>query len=229
MVNVFAVKMTKPLSADLFMRLADDLPNDRRERLRRFRRDEDAQRTLLADILIRYLIRMRLGISMTRASFQSNEFGKPFLEGRSDFHFNLTHSGHWIAAAVHDRPVGIDVERIRAIDLSIASRYFTREECDSIFNMPETLRLERFYEIWACKESYVKAEGRGLSIPLQSFSVRFQGELPYLQTQPSSVQRALRLYAMEGHRMAVCAETDLFPQWPTEWTSEELAASYLVQ
>ncbi len=44
-------------------------------------------------------------------------------------------------------------------------------EYETLLNQPDEMRLKYFYMIWTLKESYIKAEGKGLSIPLNSFSI----------------------------------------------------------
>ena len=70
--------------------------------------------------------------------------------------------------------MGIDVEMIKPIDFKIAERFFSRDEYISLINQPEEIKLMYFYMIWTLKESYIKTEGKGLSIPLNSFIIRIE-------------------------------------------------------
>lgn len=53
--------------------------------------------------------------------------------------------------------------------MKMAKRFFTVEEAE--FINKSTDRNSAFFEIWTKKESFVKAVGKGLAIPLNSFSV----------------------------------------------------------
>ena len=87
--------------------------------------------------------------------------------------FNLTHTEGLIACAVvleHD--VGVDVEDMerKAITPGLAERFFSGREVEDLCNLPEPEKRDRFYDYWTLKESYIKARGMGLSIPLEQFS-----------------------------------------------------------
>ena len=119
---------------------------------------------------MRIAIHQDLNIENDNIVFGTNSYGKPFLENNKDYHFNISHTHNMIAAAVSNNPVGVDVEKVREIDLGIAKRFFT--ECE--LNYIEKYRnrtYERFFEIWTKKEAYIKYTGKGLSIPLNSFDV----------------------------------------------------------
>jgi 4'-phosphopantetheinyl transferase len=109
--------------------------------------------------------------------FSYNDFGKPCLAdpARSNrLGFNLSHSGELIRIAVAiDRDVGIDVEVVDDSVLidSVAKRFFSPGEIARLEALPESLRRAGFFSCWTRKEAYVKARGKGLSLPLASFDV----------------------------------------------------------
>ena len=69
------------------------------------------------------------------------------------------------------RDVGVDVERTdRSVELSISRRFFAPSEADFLDRCPERQQQDCFFDIWTLKEAFIKARGRGLSIPLDAFS-----------------------------------------------------------
>ncbi|HZJ82440.1 MAG TPA: hypothetical protein VFD57_01375 [Clostridia bacterium] len=42
--------------------------------------------------------------------------------------FNVPHSGNWGVCVEANNPVGMDIERIKAVDFNIAKRFFTKKE-----------------------------------------------------------------------------------------------------
>ncbi|MCL6449206.1 MAG: 4'-phosphopantetheinyl transferase superfamily protein [Armatimonadetes bacterium] len=62
--------------------------------------------------------------------------------------------------------------------LDIAGKFFSPSEAKDIITLPEKARQERFYDYWTLKESYLKARGMGLSIPLNQFSLQIKPDVP---------------------------------------------------
>ena len=93
--------------------------------------------------------------------------GKPYLPGYPGLHFNLSHSGPWGVCALSKAPVGVDVELVRPLRYDLARRFFTPGEQAWLRGRPEG----EFFRLWTRKESFLKALGKGLTLPLDSFSV----------------------------------------------------------
>lgn len=174
MFETYILEIDRNIEKDDFDRLLSSVSKKQKERISQFHRFEDAQRTLLGDVLARYAICKKLGIRNRDLVFEKNEYGKPLLLKPSGIHFNISHSGNWVVCAVDSNVVGIDIEIIRKIDFKIAERFFSRDEYLSLINQPKKTKLKYFYMIWTLKESYIKAEGKGLSIPLNSFTIRME-------------------------------------------------------
>lgn len=111
-----------------FDKLITYISVEKRERISRFHRYEDTQRTLFADILVRYLLCKRLGIKNKELIFGVNEYGKPFLINNTNIQYNISHLSKWVACSIDKHPVGIDIEGIKPIDISVAKRFFSKEE-----------------------------------------------------------------------------------------------------
>ena len=107
-----------------------------------------------------------------------NEFGKPYHKNYPDIHYNISHTKGVIVCVVSNKPIGVDIERIKKVNHRIVKRFFTVNEQNYIFSNKEK-QDERFIEIWTKKESYVKWIGKGMEIPFDSFDVMTM-ELPNL-------------------------------------------------
>src|SRR6185436_18685723 len=91
-------------------------------------------------------------------------------------HFNLTNTRGLVACAVSvaHAEVGVDAEALdrSGETVAIADRYFSTEEVRALRALPESAQRQRFFAYWTLKESYIKARGLGLRLPLDQFSFR---------------------------------------------------------
>lgn len=94
-----------------------------------------------------------------------NEVGKPCFSGGPDF--NISHSGDWVAGIRSFKgKVGVDIEQIRPIDIDIFTRQFTPGERQKMKEAAQPTHA--FFEAWTGKEAVMKADGRGMRIPLHA-------------------------------------------------------------
>ena len=77
----------------------------------------------------------------------------------------------------------------------LAQRFFAAAECEYLRGLPPSLLREAFFRIWTLKEAYIKAEGKGLSIPLDSFHFQFSQQDPAEVTLKSVRVRLLYNHA----------------------------------
>ena len=165
------------VSASELRAFEDTLAVDERARAERFyfqkhREHFIAGRGLLRNVLSRYLDR-----EPDQLRFRYNAYGKPSLTeetGAEGLCFNLSHS-HEMAlyALTRGREIGVDIEYFRP-DVEVeklAERFFSPREAAVLRALPEQLWKEGFFNCWTRKEAYIKAEGRGMSIPLSAFDV----------------------------------------------------------
>lgn len=197
------------------------ISNEKKSQLLKINRKEEAHRKLLADILLRVLITQRLKIGNSAIEFEYNRFGKPFLKGNNTFHFNISHSGNWIICVVDSELVGIDIEQMKSIDLEIAKRFFSNEEVKFLFKANKQDQLERFYDLWTLKESYLKAIGVGLSKSLRAFSISLSNcgsqftltDLHSQSDQCSESQYWFKQYCLDpGYKLSVCCKSNEFAE-----------------
>jgi 4'-phosphopantetheinyl transferase len=153
------------------------LSDDERQRAARFLLQRHRDRFIVARAALRDVLARYLGVRPEELAFRYARHGKPSLETEAGSHwlrFNLTHS-HDLAlvALARDRELGVDVEHLhRQVEAErIAERFFSPREAAVLLDLPAGMRHEAFFACWTRKEAYVKAQGGGLTIPLDRFHV----------------------------------------------------------
>jgi 4'-phosphopantetheinyl transferase len=181
----------------------------------------DRRRYLVARALVRTILSRYISIDPAALIFSTNAYGKPHLDETqsklSNLTFNLSHTQGLIALAITKTlAIGVDVESVctRPNPFGIAENYFSPDEITDFNRVSPEQKTTRFYEVWTLKESYVKARGLGLSIPLDKFSFRLQGENEIaFSTTPelSDDSRRWRFWQLQvgpQHLLAICSEND---------------------
>ena len=134
------------------------------------------------------------------------------------FQINKNNSGSKIVCAIDTKEVGIDVEKIEDIDLEIGKRFFAMDEYQLIQSQKKDEKLKFFFKIWTLKEAYVKAEGKGLSIPLDSFS--FEYNQGHFSVRDNALYHCFQ-YDLEGYIMSICSQAKKINRYETinvtEW------------
>ena len=109
--------------------------------------------------------------------FGIENYGKPVVAGpqQAKRPFNVTHTDGLVMCCVGDanhQTVGLDVERLcRRTDTSLADRYFSKPEIAFLNRCRnDESRRRTFLKIWTLKESFIKAIGTGLTMPLADFA-----------------------------------------------------------
>lgn len=137
------------------------------EKIRKFRRWQDAQASLLGKLLISEALTD--GDLSILNYIEFNSYGRPFIKSHPDF--NISHSGNYVVLVMDNSSrVGIDVEEIKAINPLEFRSQMTNFEWENIIQSKDSLHA--FYLYWTQKESVIKAYGKGLSTPLSSFEIR---------------------------------------------------------
>lgn len=178
-VHLWRWRLDQPLPA------LTGLAADEQLRADRFRFDHDRQSFVAARSGMRQILGRYLNQDAAAIEFAYGSHGKPFLADGA-IEFNLSHSGDWALLAVtHDRPVGVDIERIKPMPEleKLTARFLMAAEHERIVSLPEADRLLAFFRTWTCKEAYLKATGEGLG-QLKSLEVAVQPGLPVQLLSP---------------------------------------------
>ncbi|HEY0819357.1 MAG TPA: 4'-phosphopantetheinyl transferase superfamily protein [Rhizobacter sp.] len=194
---------------------------DERARGDRFYFERDRARYRVTRALVRSVLSRYAPIAPQDWRFDATTYGQPLIvnpepEAQS-LAFNLTHTSDLVVLAVtRQRAIGVDTENItRGALLDVADRFFAPSECEHLWALPSEQHTTRFFELWTLKESYIKARGMGLSIPLHKFAFDLRepgavslATLPELQ-DPAERWALRHLWATPEHPVALCVDRSL--------------------
>lgn len=160
---------------DSFNELVELVYPNRKNAVLRLKNKKAAIMSLATGLLLQDIAEKECGISAKELKISTNDNGKPYIDGYGDFHFNISHSDSMLVIAYGDCELGIDVEKLKENDITVAKRCFTKEEYEYIIGDISldchTKPQDRFCKIWTMKEAYLKYKGTGISVPLNSFAV----------------------------------------------------------
>ena len=150
------------------------LTPDESMKQQRYKFAKDRHDALITRAFIRDLLSYYADVQPSDWRFEKGEKDKPEIANLVlPLRFNISHTQNLIICAVTlAEDIGCDVENTSRTNdvLSIADRYFSADETQALFALPSTQQRDRFFDYWTLKESYIKAWGLGLSIPLKDFS-----------------------------------------------------------
>jgi len=147
------------------------LDEEERARCSRYRFASDRRAFLLAHALVRVALSKFTGTAAQALRFRRNRYGRPEIDPPASLRFSLSHTRDLVACAVSvEFEVGIDVEKARdSIDpIALADRFYVRHEATALRALPIEQQMDQFLSIWALKEAYAKARGRGPALPGRS-------------------------------------------------------------
>lgn len=185
----------------------------------RFHTRYDQRRYLITRAMIRTVLSRYVAREPRAWRFVTNRYGRPAIANdapeAADIEFNVSHTPCLIALGVtRRRGLGVDVENVgsRSAPLHIADRCLAATELAELARVPRSDRQLRFFEYWTFKESYAKARGIGLSMPLEQLSFHY----PHERTVRMSIQPQLdddaerwcfwQFSPTPRHLLAICAE-----------------------
>ena len=142
------------------------LPQERAERIKRMKAEKSRQQSMAAGLLLEYGLR-EMGFQGKKLTFLKNPDGKPYIKELPEFYYSLSHSGEYAALVIDEYPVGIDIEETKERSRKLAERFFSDEEKEVLLNQWSD---EAFTRFWTRKESFLKATGFGMRMPLDGFS-----------------------------------------------------------
>jgi 4'-phosphopantetheinyl transferase len=184
-----------------------------REKAARYRVEQPRSDYVLTRGTLRSLLAKYLQQDPSEISFRYTKHEKPYLAGVTDLRFNVSHSdGLALLGFTRTREIGVDVEKIRPqVDVrQLTERFFSLQERAAMRDLSGDDLHTAFFRCWTRKESYIKASGEGLSLPLHQFDVSIEEDpkQALLGTRPDAAEvyrwSIRNVSVRDGYAAAVC-------------------------
>jgi 4'-phosphopantetheinyl transferase len=173
---------------------------EEKSRAEHYKLDITQNQFIMTRAILRLLISDLINQNPEIIQFEYTDLGKPKLIGTSSLYFNVSHSQYRSLYAFCKYPdIGVDIEYQKDLDFkSIAKRYFSLQE-NQILNtlMTEEEKKQAFFKGWVQKESIVKAQGLGLTLPLNQIEVELGTNFPGIVKLPSILHNMLKWHLHE--------------------------------
>ncbi len=175
----------------------ETLSQQERRKADRFHFARHRRRFIIIHAALRRILAAYLECDPGDIEFAHGPHGKPAIcSGPHTLAFSISKSHDLgIIAVAHNRRLGVDVEYIRAMtDMDgLVADFFSSRERSLFAKLGEDEKVEVFFNCWTRKEAYLKALGKGLTQPLDSFAVAFQSGAParllWVRDDPQEVRR----------------------------------------
>ncbi len=197
MCQLYIIKLDSCKDFSQYQQYMSLVSSNKRSRICNFINDADKKLSLFSDLLVRMLICQTHDVKNIDLIFKENSYGKPYVVGLPNVHYNISHTKHAVAVGISDKPIGVDLEKITLADLTIAKRFFCKNEIAYITSQEAEID-KRFYEVWTKKEAYIKWDGQGLSLGLGSFDVIDE-----------KIDKILYTIEVNDYIITVCSENNL--------------------
>lgn len=169
MIKIWYVDKIDLISKHEVILALQDLPGPIAKQIMKYKNGLSLRQSLLGHKLLVYALK-EYGYQASKLGLlERTKFNKPYFE--TGFQFNISHTASMVILAVSlNSRVGIDVEKVKDINLYEIENLFTPQELKEISDSKRP--NDSFYALWTMKEAILKGIGLGLNIPLKDVVIQ---------------------------------------------------------
>ena len=132
----------------------------KRKKIKKILKIDDKKRCLQGELLLIQGLKKH-NIDYNRIKIKKNSYGKPYIQN-NPLYYSISHSHDYVVCAFSKNKIGIDIEKIRDVDIQIMNQFATPNEKKYILKSKKQL-FNRFFTIYTLKEAYFKMMGKNLN------------------------------------------------------------------
>ena len=202
--------------SDIFGRWYNTMPEYRRAKIDSFRFDKDKKLSLAAGILA-YKALSEAGVDQSEVVFA--EYSKPMVKDK-EVYFNLSHSGDYAVCALSDKPVGVDIQKLRPFADNLVRFVYSPQEKQFVESFPEAERDREYTKLWTVKESIMKYLGTGISVGAKKITVDASGTMSASCVGYDLSHLHFTCFEIQDHFVTACSPYSCFVQ-DISWVTGE--------
>ena len=186
--RIYLADIRPLLDENLQQRVYSRLPRERQEKADRCRFPHARAASLAAGFLMEYALKDQ---KKEHCHIGYGQWGAPLIldeNGEESGYISLSHSGDFAACVISDRPVGIDLQKKKAVKKGMLRHFVGQQEQEAFwkqYRKDETQEVlseegcDAFLRRWTAKESYMKLTGQGMGMGFERIHVRLdEGGMP---------------------------------------------------
>lgn len=158
------------MEEQMFLRMLMSVSPERQQKARRYKFPKGKALSLGAALALDKLLQRR-GLRERDQRYLEGRHGKPSFADHPEIHFSISHSSHFVACAMADCEIGIDIQHLVKVNEPLMRRVLSDEELRMVMALQGEERQMLFARLWALKEAYLKAVGTGITDDFPSFSL----------------------------------------------------------
>lgn len=140
----------------------------KKDRISKYKNEITKKQGIVGEILLSKLLKKYYNIDYNICTIEENINGKPYITNYN-IYFNISHKDNIVICAISKNEIGVDLERVKNINLNTIKVFATKNEQDYILSNQKNI-FNRLFKIYTLKEAYIKLHGNSI-INIKSFDV----------------------------------------------------------
>ena len=158
MYKVYSIFNLSSISNEMYQQYLRFLPDDRMQKVLRYRNEVDQYNCVMSYLLTMYGIYKMFGVA--NPDIAATKYGKLYLVDQPGIHFNISHCSKGCVCAISDYAIGVDIQDIHPFSWTVANHCCSSAELRLLEDSANP--AVDFTRIWTMKESFLKMKGTGI-------------------------------------------------------------------
>ena len=208
--RIYVADINNIIDKEAFDYWYNQMPSRRQAKIDAYKPQKSKLLSLAAGILVKKALENE---GILNYEFREGSAGKPYIIGYDNVFFNLSHSGEKAIIAVSDGEVGIDIEKNKDFNRSLAEFVFDENERAIVESLSDD-KSKLYTALWTAKESIMKFYGKGISMEPKKIHLDIDSECNIKIRHVEGEYDFDKLYLLHrelgDYQITVCSKGDNF-------------------